>query len=159
MILLWWLGGILNGAPFASEVASNNFVLNYGCVNNFAQFWLCPYGTHNPSNWLGWSLTLGHTKEFACVVKVLILLALVLASLETINVLLALHSSNTNFPCLSSLLDFQLESNFELFLDSFKLTFLCMFHLSIGGPFGIIFEHFQDFFYLENLISGFIQVC
>jgi hypothetical protein len=42
-----------------------------------------------------------------------------LASLEIVNVLLALHLLNTNFPCLDSLLDFQLDSNLELFWGLF----------------------------------------
>jgi hypothetical protein len=42
-------------------------------------------------------------------------------------------------------------------MDSFGSTFLCMFHLSIGGPSSMVFEHLQDSFNPKDLTSGFIQ--
>jgi hypothetical protein len=33
-----------------------------------------------------------------------------------------------------------------------------MFHLSAGGPFGMVFEHLQYLFNHEDLASGFIQL-
>jgi hypothetical protein len=33
-----------------------------------------------------------------------------------------------------------------------------MFHLSISGPFGMVFEHLQDSFNPKDLTSGFIQL-
>jgi hypothetical protein len=33
-----------------------------------------------------------------------------------------------------------------------------MFHLSVSGVFGMVFEHLQDSFDLEDLVSGFIQL-
>jgi hypothetical protein len=60
-------------------------------------------------------------------------------------------------PLFRFLLDFQLDSNLELFMDSFRSTLLCMFHLSTGGPSGMVFEHLQDSFNPKDLASGFIQ--
>jgi hypothetical protein len=42
-------------------------------------------------------------------------------------------------------------------MDSFRLIFLYMFHLLVGGLLGMIFEHFRDSFDLEDS-SGFIQL-
>jgi len=91
------------------------------------------------------SLAMGCVGEFARVSKVFVLLAPTLASLEIVNTLLALHLLNINFPCLDFLLDFQLDANLQLFVDSFRSTFLWMFHLFIGGSFGIVFKHFRYF--------------
>jgi hypothetical protein len=33
-----------------------------------------------------------------------------------------------------------------------------MSHLSAGGPFGMVFEHLQDSFDLEDSTNGFIQL-
>jgi hypothetical protein len=57
----------------------------------------------------------------------------------------------TNF----ALVDFQLNSNLKLFVKFFKLTFL---HISISGPFCMVFEHFWNSFDLEDSMNGFIQL-
>jgi len=75
-----------------------------------------------------------------------------------VNALLILHSLDIDSPYSDSLLIFQLDSNFELFMDSFRSAFLCMFHLSVSGPFSMVFEHFQDSFNPKDLASGFIQL-
>lgn len=85
-------------------------------------------------------------------------LALALASSKMINVFLTLHLPNIDSLYLDSLLDFQLDSKLELYVDSFRSTFLCMYHLSIGGPFGMVFEHLCNSFGLKYLASGFIQL-
>ncbi len=49
-------------------------------------------------------------------------LALTLASSKMINAFLTLHPPNINSPYLDSLLDFQLDSKLELYVDSFRST-------------------------------------
>jgi hypothetical protein len=59
-------------------------------------------------------------------------------------------------------LDFQLDSNLELSMDPFKVTFLHMFQLLASGIFVMVFEHLRDLFDLKDLMSGFIkfhQLC
>jgi hypothetical protein len=55
-------------------------------------------------------------------------------------------------------MDFQPNINLKLSFDSFRLTFMRMFHLSIGGPFGMVFEHLWDVFNFKDFASGFIQL-
>jgi len=66
----------------------------------------------------------------------------VLAFSKTVNVLLALHLLDTNSLCLDSLLNSNLNVDLKFFVNFFSLLFLCMFHLSTGGPFGMGFECF-----------------
>jgi len=73
----------------------------------------------------------------------------ILPSLKAIGTLLALHPLDINSPYLDSLLDFQLDLDLELSINSFKSAFFHMFHLSSGGPFGMVFEHFQFFISLK----------
>jgi hypothetical protein len=60
------------------------------------------------------------------------------------------HLLNLSFPCLDSLLDFQLNSNLEFSLDSFKLVFVQSLHLLASGLLGMVFKHFQNLFDLED---------
>ncbi len=53
---------------------------------------------------------------------------------------------------------FQLDGNLESVLDSFKLTFMGMSHLSARGSSSMAFQHLQDAFDLENYSSNFIQL-
>ncbi len=82
-----------------------------------------------PSCWLIWSLTLGHVKEFTHATKAFVPLASVPTSLEMVCSLQAFHLLNSDSPCSNPLLDFQLNTNVELFMAYFKLDFLCMSHL------------------------------
>ncbi len=41
-------------------------------------------------------------------------------------------------------------------MDFFKLAFLGMFHLTTSNPFGMVFEHFQNSFDLDDSTNGFI---
>ncbi len=82
-----------------------------------------------PSCWWRWNLTFGHVREFTHAIKAFARLASVPTSLEMVCLLQALHLLNLDSPCLNSLLDFQLNTNVELFMDYFKLDFLCMSHL------------------------------
>lgn len=97
-------------------------------------------------------------QEFVHVANALAPLTPTLASSKTINVLLTLHPLDTNSPYSDSLLDFLRGSKLEISMDSFSSTFLRMYHLSTCGPFGMVFEHFQDYFDPKDLASGFIQL-
>ncbi len=61
-------------------------------------------------------------------------------------------------PCPNSLRAFQLDGNLELILDSFRLTFMGMSHLSARGPSSMAFQHLQDAFNLKDFSSDFIQL-
>jgi len=98
----------------------------------------------------------GHVGEFACATKAFAPFALALVISKMVNMLLVLHLLDTDSPCLDSLLDFQFDLNFELSMDLFRVTFLCMSHLLINGIFGMVLKHLRDFFGLEDLVSGFI---
>jgi hypothetical protein len=148
------LGGVSSKALFVGANASGNFVLRYGHITIFAWFWFYPYGTSSCR--LGWNLALGRTRKFARATMAFVPFTATMTSSKTVSALLALHSLDTNSPYSDSLLDFQLYSNLELFMDSFRLTFLCMFHLLVGGPSSIVFKHLQDFFNPKDLASGFI---
>jgi hypothetical protein len=45
-----------------------------------------------------------------------------------------------------------------LSVDYFNSAFLRMYHLLTCGPFGMVFQHFQDYFDPKDLASGFIQL-
>jgi hypothetical protein len=51
--------------------------------------------------------------------------------------------------------NYELDQDFELSSDSFKLAFQRMPHLSISGPFGMVFEHLQDCFHPKDSTNGF----
>jgi hypothetical protein len=103
----------------------------------------------NPKN-----LTLVHVEKFSHVVRALAPLAPPLVSLEMVNTLLALHPPDIDSMCL----DFQLDSNFKLSVNYFKLSFLHMFHMLTHGPSSMVFKHLQDSFDHEDSRSGFIQL-
>jgi hypothetical protein len=96
--------------------------------------------------------------EFAHAVRAFVPLAPTLASLETVSALLALHPLDTNLPYSNSLLDFQSNLDFKLFVNSFRSIFWCMSHLLASGPSSMVFKHLQDSFNLKDSTSGFIQL-
>ncbi len=53
-------------------------------------------------------------------------------------------------------MDFQLNKDLKLSLDSFRSTFMHMSHLSVGGLFGMVFEHLWDVFDPKDFASNFI---
>jgi len=120
-----WLGKTSSKTPFAG--VGNDLIFSCRRVISFVWFKFYFYGIS--SHWLKQILALGHVKEFAHATNVFAPLALVLASSEMINALLTLHPSDTNSPYSDSLLDFQRNSNLELFMNSFRLAFLHMYHL------------------------------
>jgi len=100
----------LRGVSYKTSFAntSNNFVLSYGCICSFAQFWLCFYGTplHPPiPHWI------------------------------------FIQIQNLNFLC-----------------TFYRSIFLCIFHLSFGGPFNMVFEHLEKKIDFEDSMSGFLQL-
>jgi hypothetical protein len=80
-------------------------------------------------------------EEFTHASKALAPLAPTLASLEMVSALLALHPSDIDSIYLDFLLDFKPDLDLELFVDFFRLIFLCMFCLLASGPFGMVFKH------------------
>jgi hypothetical protein len=87
---------------------------------------------------LGWNLTLRFVGEFMCANKALTPFTSALTLLEMICALQALHLLYLDSPCLNFLMDFQLDTNVELSMDSFRSTFLHMSHLFVGRILGII---------------------
>jgi hypothetical protein len=78
-------------------------------------------------------------------------------SFDTTSALTALH------PKLNDYFSFFFENyepnqDLKLSFNSFKLAFQCMSHLLANGFTGMAFEHFQDYFHLEDLVSGFPQL-
>ncbi len=71
------------------------------------------------------------------------------------NMLLALHPPNTYCPYSNSLLNFQPNSNLELFMDVFRSVFWCMFHLWTTSLCSMVLEHFLDFFNPKDSANGF----
>ncbi len=108
--------------------------------------------------WLGQRLALGRAKEFAHTTKVLAPIALASTFFETINALWTLHPSSSNSFCLDSLMNFQPDAYLEPSFDCFRSTFMRLSHLSTRSPLSMVFVHFQDFFDLEDLAHGFIQL-
>jgi hypothetical protein len=76
---------------------------------------------------------------------------------ETPSTFTTLHSKSNNFFPLF-LEDYEPNHNLELSFDSFKLTFQHMSNLSISGHFGMVFEHFYNYFHLEDYTNGFSQL-
>jgi hypothetical protein len=101
---------------------------------------------------------LGRTREFARVVRAFAPFAPTLMFSKTVNTLLTLHPLDIDSPCSNSLLNFQFDSDLELSMDFYRSIFLTMSHLSTSGPFGMVFEHFRNFFDLEDSTNGFIQL-
>jgi hypothetical protein len=72
--------------------------------------------------------------------------SLALTSFDTTLILTTLHPKlDGYFPLI--LKNYELNHDFKLSFDSFKLAFQRMLHLSTSDPFGMIFEHFQDCFH------------
>jgi len=55
-------------------------------------------------------------------------------------------------------MNFELDAYLEPSFDFFKSAFMRLSHLSTMSTLGMVFEHFQDFFDLEDLVNGFIQL-
>ncbi len=76
-------------------------------------------------------------------------------SSNTTLVLIVLHlESNGVFSFV--LENYELDQDLEVSFDSFKLTFQCMLNLFTSGLFGMVFEHFQNFFHPKDFVSGFL---
>jgi hypothetical protein len=76
-------------------------------------------------------------------------------SSNTTSTLTTLHlESNGYFPFF--LKDYEPNQDFKLSFDSFKLTFQCMPHLSTSGPYGMVFEHLQNYFHPKDSTNGFL---
>jgi hypothetical protein len=103
------------------------------------------------------SLTLSHAGEYFRAARALAPFSPTPMSFDTTFALTTLHSeSDGYFPFF--LEDYELDQDFKLSSNSFKLTFQCMSHLSTSAPFGIIFEHLVNYFHPEDFASGFPQL-
>jgi hypothetical protein len=73
----------------------------------------------------------------------------------------ALHlESNGLFPFFWE--DYELDQDFELSSNFFKLAFQFMPNPSTSGPFSIVFEHLRDYFHPKDFANGFpllFQLC
>jgi hypothetical protein len=85
-------------------------------------------------------------------------LALAIASLDIISTLQAFHLLVLASPYYKFFMNFQPNRALKLYLDSFKLIFMRMSHLSRRGPSGMVFEHIWDVFYSKDFASDFIQL-
>jgi hypothetical protein len=54
--------------------------------------------------------------------------------------------------------NYEPHQDFELSYEPFKLAFQRMPNLSASGRFGIMFEHFRNYFHLEDSVNGFPQL-
>jgi hypothetical protein len=54
--------------------------------------------------------------------------------------------------------DYKLDQDLELSSNSFKLALQCMPNLFASGIFGMLFEHFHNYFHLKNYTSRFPQL-
>ncbi len=76
-------------------------------------------------------------------------------SFNTTLVLITLHLELDGYFSFF-LKDYDLDKDFEVFYDSFKLAFERMLHLSTSSHFEMVFEHLRNCFHVENLVSGFL---
>jgi hypothetical protein len=90
-----------------------------------------------------------------CVARAFAYFALGPTSSKTVCELQALHTSNSDFPYSNFLMNSHPNIDVELSMDSFKLAFLCIFHLSICNPSNIIFQTFPNFFLLRGFNEWF----
>jgi hypothetical protein len=63
--------------------------------------------------------------------------------------------SNGYFPFF--LKDYKPNQNLNLSFNFFKLTFQHMLHLLANGYYGMVFEHLQDYFHLEDLANDYLN--
>ncbi len=103
------------------------------------------------------NLVFGHAREYFRATWALGPFSLAPTSSDTTSVFTALHLELNNY-FLFFLKDYELDQDFKLSFDSFKLTFKCMPHLLASGPFEMVFEHLRDCFHLKNSTSGFPQL-
>lgn len=125
MIIFQCLGRTLNEAPFAGTNINDNLIFNYGCINNFAQFWFYPFDTFFMS--IGTKFSHGVRCGICTCFKGFCSSFPTLASLEIVNALLVLHLLNIDFPYSDSLLNFQPDSQLELFVDFLGQIFCAFF--------------------------------
>ncbi len=78
------------------------------------------FSSHLGPHHLHQSLTLRQVREYVCVVKAFVPLALALASLENIIALQILHLLDSFVPCLDSLMEFEPEVDFNFSLIIFR---------------------------------------
>jgi hypothetical protein len=76
---------------------------------------------------------------------------------NTTSTLTTLHPKSNGY--ISFFLEnYKPDQDLKLSFNSFKLAFQRMPHLSTSGPFKMVFEHLQDYFYPKDLASGFLRL-
>jgi hypothetical protein len=101
------------------------------------------------------SLVFGCVKEYFRTTHTLAPFSPTPTSSNTTSTFITLHPNSNGY--LLFLKDYELDQKLKLSYDSFKLTFQHMPHLLASGPFGMIFECFQDYFHPEYSTNGFPQ--
>jgi hypothetical protein len=103
------------------------------------------------------SLVIGCVREYSRATRTLAPFSLAPTPSDITLAFTALHpKSNRYFPFF--LEEYEPNQNFKFSFNSFKLAFQHMPHLLASGHYGMVFEHLQDFFNLEDLASGFLQL-
>jgi hypothetical protein len=115
-----------------------------------------PFPQHDPPIYkcLFHKIVIGCVREYSRATCALAPISLRPTSFDTTLALTPLHHELNGYFMLF-LEDYELDQNLILSSDSFKLTFQCMPHLSANGFSGMVFEHFWDYFHLEDSRSGF----
>jgi hypothetical protein len=92
------------------------------------------------------NLVIGYAKEYSQATHVLASFSFTPTFSNTTLTLTTLHFKlNGYFPFF--LQNYELDQDFKFSFDSFKLTFYNVSHLLTSGPFGMVFEHLQDYFH------------
>ncbi len=118
-----------------------------------------PFPQHDPPTHkcLFHNLTLSHVGEYFQATHILTPFFPAPTSSDTTLVPTTLHPKSYGY-FLLFLKEHKLDQDLELFFDSFKLAFQCKSHLSANGHFGMVFEHLQKNFHLEDSAIGFLQL-
>jgi hypothetical protein len=96
-------------------------------------------------------------KEYSQVTHVLAPFTPTPTFFDTTSILTALHlESNGHFPLF--LKDCELDQDFKLSFNSFKLAFQRMLDLSVSGFSKMVFEHLRDYFHSKDSTNGFFQL-
>jgi hypothetical protein len=144
------LGKLVKGIIFTNPNFYNKFKFNASYPT-----WSSNYKC------LIYNLVLGCAWKYSWTTCVLAPFSLALTSFDTTSIFITLHPKLEGFFPLF-LKDYELDQDFELLFNSFKVTFQCMPNLSISGFSRMVFKHFQDFFHLKDYANGFshlFQLC
>jgi hypothetical protein len=100
------------------------------------------------------SLAFSRAREYSQVAHGLAPFSPTPTSFDTTLALTTLHPKSNGYYSLF-LENYESNQDFELSLDSFKLAFQRMPHLSTSGLSRMVFEHLWDYFHPKDLANGF----